>query len=477
MSNLSDARRLELVLSEINARNKASFSLKDYCFDKQLAFISDPHPFKTAVCSRRAGKTVGCAAHLSWAALNRPGIVCLYITLSRSNAKKLIWPELKSINERFKLGGTPNESDLSITFRNKSVIYCSGAKHEGEIEKFRGLPLYLCYIDECQSFRPYIRNLVESVISKALFDYAGTLVLTGTPGPVPAGYFYDCATSSHWSHHAWTLFDNPWIEKKSGLTPQQLVERDMQRMGVTIEDPVIQRECFGRWVVDLNALVFRYEEARNHYDQLPASASKWHSVIGVDLGYDDSDAIAVISWNDKHPGSYLTFEKQKAKQGITELCEQLAPLIQEHDPNAIVMDTGGLGKKIAEEIRRRFGIPVKAAEKQRKFEHIEILNDALRTGKFMAKRDSIFAFDSKLVEWDRDPERGPEATPKIKESFHSDMCDAVLYAFRESLHWLHEPAPPTIVRNTPEWFKEQERLLEEQALEALHGKQDDPWSF
>lgn len=457
------------IFEEVLARARTQFHLEDFCFDKQLAFVKDPKPFKTAVCSRRAGKTVGCAAHLIWAARSRPGVVCIYITLSRTNAKRLIWPELKRINERFNLGAVVNETELVMTFTNGSVIYVAGAHHASEIEKFRGLPIFLAYIDEAQAFRAYIKSLVDDVIGAALIDYAGTLCLTGTPGPVPAGYFYECANNPEWSHHAWTMFENPWLPKKSGVPTQVLLEREMARKGVTIDDPGIQRECFGRWVVDTDALVFKYNPAINHYEVLPQASTQWQCVIGVDLGYDDADAIAVIVWNDRFPGCYLREEHLATKQGITELATTLEGFVARYQPNRIVMDTGGLGKKIAEEIRKRFSIPVVAAEKSRKFEYIELLNDALRTGKFFAKKDSAFAQDTQLVEWDRDPEKKEEKL-EIRDTYHSDICDATLYAFRECLHWLHEPETAIIARNSPAFFQREVNLMEEAAEEIVRQK-------
>jgi len=224
------------------------FDINEFCFPEQLAFIKDPKTLKTAVCSRRAGKSVACAGDLIDTAVSFPNTVSLYITLSRKNAKRIIWPELMRINTQYDLNATPNETDLSLKFPNGSMIYCSGAKDKSEIENFRGLALKKVYIDESQSFRDYIRDLIDDVISKALFDYNGTLCLIGTPGLIPKGYFYDCATSDKYSHHAWTMFQNPHLEIKSGKKVIELVNDDCERMGVSIDHPKIQRECYGRWV-------------------------------------------------------------------------------------------------------------------------------------------------------------------------------------------------------------------------------------
>lgn len=445
-----------------------TFNFESYCFQEQLALINDPSPFATAVCSVRAGKTVACAADLTRTALERAGVNVLYITLSRINAKRIVWGDLCSINQSFKLGGRVNESELTITYPNKSTVYVSGAKDKREIEKFRGMALALCYIDECQAFRDYIRELVDEVIAKRLFDYAGKLRLIGTPGPVPVGYFYECSQSSKWSHHEWTMFQNPWLPKKSGLTHEQILERELERKGVGREDPSIQRECFGKWAFDPNALVFRYSKELNDYETLP-TAKKWNYIIGVDLGFDDADAIAVIAWSDEHPSAYLVHEDVEYKQGITALAGKIGILIDRYDPDKIVMDTGGLGKKISEELSTRYRQPICAAEKSRKFEFIEILNDAMRTKRFMASHKSRFAADCSLVEWDRD------ATQlKVKDTFHSDICDAVLYAFREAFHWLYEKPVIQPKAGSEEWLKKQEEEMEEQ-MKKLATQELDLW--
>lgn len=457
-------------------KTKPQFSIESFCFKEQIAFINDEAQFKTAVCSRRSGKTIACAADLLDTALKFSNVVCLYITLKRINASRIIWPELLKINREYALGGEPNETHLSLKFPNGSVIYCSGAKDKSEIENFRGLALKKVYIDECQSFRPHIEELIDDVISKALFDYAGQLCLIGTPGMVPAGYFYDCARSSAWSHHAWTMFNNPYLERKSGKPALTLIQDDCARMGVDITHAKVQRECYGRWVTDLDFLVFKYNAEKNHYADIDYKKD-WEFVIGVDLGFDDADAIAVVGWHKHQRIAYLIREEVKTKQGITELSEQIEALIKEFDPLKVVMDTGGLGKKIAEEMRRRYTLPIVAAEKTRKFEFIELLNDAMRTGRFFAKKDGRFAQDSMLVEWDRDV-KNPDKL-KVSEGYHSDICDAVLYAFRESLHWLTDPAPVKLVPLTPPWYDAQIKEMEQAALDRLKDEQlqnDDMWA-
>jgi PBSX family phage terminase large subunit len=464
--NHNAAKKALAKRKRIDSENR-EFKLEDHLFKEQLAFVKDPSPNKVAVCSRRAGKTTACAADLVYTAINNPGTVSLYITLSRNNAKKIIWKEIKDLNRDYALKGELNLSELSVSFPNGSTIYLSGAKDTNEIEKFRGLALKLVYIDEAQSFRSYIEELINDILSPALMDYSGTLNLIGTPSPIPAGFFHDAYVKNKgFSSHHWTFWDNPFIIKKSKKTHREMMDRELKRRGVTLEDPSIQREYFGKWTLDSNSLLIHYTTTLNDFQAIPVTNPKrLNYIMGIDLGFDDADAIAVLAWSEDMPATYLIEEVVVRQQGLTELTEQIEFLRKKYDVSKLMIDQGGLGKKLAEEMRRRHGIPVQPADKARKMEHIAFLNDALRTGRFKAKSDSKFAQDSYLVEIDRD-----KSTPdkiKVSTAYHSDIIDAVLYAFVESPAFTYVKPKEAPKYGTKEWAEAQESNMFEAELEGL----------
>lgn len=458
------------IVKALNKRQKAAeatFDVSKFLFPEQLDFIRDVSGTKIAVCSRRSGKTIACAADLVDTALNNTGVVCLYITLSRNNAKKIIWREIKKINRDYLLGGVENLSELSMTFPNNSIIYLSGAKDTNEIEKFRGLALKLVYIDEAQSFRSYIKDLIDDVLAPALMDFAGTLVMIGTPPPIPTGYFVDAFQGLNgWSKHHWSFWNNPFITKKSKLSHQEMLNRELKRRGVTTDDPSIQREWFGKFTLDSDSLLLHYNIEKNHFDKLPnITPKKWNYIMGIDLGFDDADAIAILAWSDNSPTTYLVEEKVVPQQGITELVAQVEEFRSRYDIAKIVIDQGGLGKKVAEEMRRRHQIPVQPADKARKMENIAFLNDSLRTSRVMAKKDSKFAQDSYLVEIDKD-----KSTPdkiKVSDKYHSDIIDAVLYAFRESPAYTYEEPIVKPGYGSREWLEAQDKEMFEAEMSGL----------
>lgn len=445
-----------------DARRKPNcLDLSLVLFDKQLPFGIDNARFATACCTRRSGKTVGLLAKLLKKAEQTPSAVCLYVTLSRTNAKRLAWEILKSLNAEHRVGGVANESELCLTLPNAARIYLTGCADMGEVEKFRGLALAIVVIDEAQAFpTPMLEKLIDEVLTPALMDFAGLLVLVGTPGPVPIGYFHDAVHSPEWTHFAWSVFDNPWIERKSGKSPRNLLAEELKRRGVDDMDPVIRREWFGQWCLDPNALVFRFDPKTN---TRPAPTHQ-HHVMGLDFGFDDADAIDVLGWSDHVKEVDLVHEWVGAKQNITALCARVRQAYDKFEPLAVVADTGGLGKKIADEISMRTGIPLESADKLRKLEHIEWVNDALRTHQLYVPADSRFAQDALLLELDRtNPEK-----PKISDRFHSDTADGLLYAYVKALHWLAEPAKRVPAKpNTAEWYEELAELQRQQLEDEL----------
>lgn len=471
---ISSKTAAKVIAARIKKKQQSKeFDLAEVLFPEQLAFVQDTASNKLAVCSRRSGKTVACAADLINTAIKEDGVVCLYITLSRNNAKKIIWRELKRINREYKLAGVANLSELSMSFPNSSIIYLSGAKDTNEIEKFRGLAIKLCYIDEAQSFREYIRELIDDVLSPALMDYAGTLCMIGTPSPIPTGYFHDCAEKlSTWAKHEWTFWNNPFITQKSKLTHAQMLDRELKRRGVTAEDPSIQREWFGRWVLDSDSLLVHYNSTVNHFQTLPQlpGAAKYTYMMGVDLGFNDADAIAIIAWSEHTPVTYLVEECVTAKQGISELVQQIEVLSKKYEVSKIVMDEGGLGKKIAEEIRRQKHIPIHGADKKLKMQNIAFLNDALRTKRFMAKSNSKFAQDSFLVEKDLD-----KSTPDkiiVSDKYHSDIIDAVLYVFKESPAFTYQSSTTGPKYGTKEWADAQQDEMFQAEMDKMAEQQE-----
>lgn len=466
----------QLLYSAYLEKKSSVISFRDESFKHQDAFVCDPSRFIAAQCSRRAGKTNALALKFFKTLHTHPGSLCLYIALTRESARNIMWSVMQDFEDRFNLGLIFTESNLTVTHPNGARLQMFGADMKNFIRRLKGIKTPGVAIDEAQDFGVHLETLIEDILTPTLTDYDDSwLALTGTPGPVPLGYFYNVTQEAKFgfSLHKWTLYDNPYLPSAKAFVEELKVKRQWDE-----SNPTLRREWYNEWVLDRESLLIKYDNAKNHYESLPAN--KWHHIMGVDLGLRDSDAIAILAWSENTKDIYLIHETITADQDITSLSHQIEALIKRYDVEKIVMDTGGLGAKIAEEFTRRKGIPVKAADKKRKMENIAFLNEWLRLGSFKAKANSTFAADSFRVQIDWD-----KTTPDrivVKDNFHSDIIDSVLYAFRESPAWTHIEPMPKLVIGSDAWGKYEESEMERMATEHFEEeanklKTDNDWQW
>ncbi len=434
-------------------------------FPEQDAFINDLSRYVFAQCSRRSGKTTGLGIRFLKAMERHPKSQCLYLSLTQDSARSILWPVLQELDEKYKIGCVFTESKLEVKHPNGAKLKLMGADLKNFIKRLRGRKYPAVAIDEIQDMGPHVQSLIDDVLVPSIADYAdGWLAITGTPGPVPQGYFFDVTNAGKYGYsgHKWTVVQNPHMPN-----PQAVIDDLKKKNEWTDDNPTLRREWYNQWVLDVDSLWVRYKEETCHFKDLPLN-HQWNHILGVDMGYKDADALAVIAWSDTCPETYLIEELVTPKQDITALAEQIKHMQDKYKITKTVMDEGGLGKKAAEEMRRRFGLAINPADKVRKQENVELLNDAMRRGKFKAKKDSRFAKDSYLI-----PIDWAKSTPDkivIVKSYHSDIIDAVLYAFKESYSYTHTPEAPKILYGSKRWYLKQEEDMFERALESAQAE-------
>ena len=437
-------------------------------FPQQNLFIEDTSRYIDAQCSRRAGKTNGLAIRYFKTMEKHPKSQCIYLGLTLESAREIMWPVLHEINDKYGIGCTFTESKLTMKHPNGATLKLFGADMKNFIKRLKGRKYPGVGIDEAQDFGTHLQSLIDDVLTPSISDYAdGWLAVTGTPGPVPQGYFFEVTQNKKfgYSHHEWTIMNNPYMPN-----PKAFLDDLKQRREWKDDNPTLKREWLNKWVLDVESLWVKYDEKTNHYESLPKNI-KFNYILGVDIGYNDADAIAVIAWSESTPSTYLVEELVTKKQGISALITQIDALQKKYGAYKIIMDEGGLGKKIGEDLRQRFGCPIEPADKAHKQSNVEFLNDSMRLGKFLAKADSRFAKDSYLVQIDWD-----KSTPNrivVKKKPHSDIIDAVLYAFRESYGYTHKPEDPSKPRwGSKEWAEAQSNSMFEAELEGAQKEQE-----
>ena len=428
-------------------------------FPKQReAFADEEQEFIAAHCGRRSGKTRGFLLRALKVMQKYRGCRVPYIALTRQSAKGILWRSIKEVNEELGLGLTPRLADLAWDAPNGSELFLVGANKSDEIEKLRGQGYPLIGIDEAASFRATLLELlVDDVLDMALMDYQGTIILVGTPGAACVGYFDDVITGKRkgWAVHNWDATDNPHMPHAAEWMEARRIKRGWDK-----DHPTYIREYLGLRAQDTDALVYKYDAERNGFDSMPDGYSPldrgWAHVIGIDYGYVDSCAWVVLAFrtgrsagSDRRVWVVESFKDAGASQGLLpdEAAKITQALSDKYDPQRIVGDAGGLGKPYVEEARRRWGIPVVAADKTHKSAQIELVNDALRTGMLgiiiPGNRDLIS--EAEILQWDMEAVAVTvgglvrhEQRRTIDKRFEDHLCDAWQYAYGAATAYVNE---------------------------------------
>ena len=451
-----------------------TFRFREDLFPQQIAFLDDESKLKLACCSRRAGKSTAAAMYLIEQCLRHPESLCVYLATSRMAAKRILWLLLKQLSRKYDLKLRFQNTDLICHFNNGSRIELHGCSDAGDLDRLRGNKFRLVIVDEAGHFTSILDELVQETIAPGCIDLDGTICLIGTPSPRSSGLFYDAyhnETLGYKRFH-WTLHDNPYLNKVPGATKKWLEDRMLQT-GMTESSAIYQREWCGRFVQSDDSLVYKYTK-QNFYEQLDQDFD-WNYVCGVDLGFHDKTAYSIIAYSLEQPAVYLVDCWAQAKLLPSQVAEILDKLNAEYKFTSIQVDTAGMGKAIAEEMRARFALPINAAKKTEKFAAIELLNSDLACGNFYIQEDSPIIEEWNHLVYSKD-------FKKEAPNCDNHISDATLYAFREARHYAWRARPNIPAKGTPERIEydlDQYWAKKSDSISSKDGKGwwEDQWNF
>lgn len=460
LTRVEEDQILQLGAASVQLEQKAA-RIADSLFKEQKAFLNDKAKFKAALTSRRAGKTYSACSFLLDGALKDNNTISLFVGLTRPSVKNIVWPIFAELNRTHELKCDLLESSLTVSLPNESKIVCLGADQKNFIERLRGPRYRRAVIDEAGYFKEHLAALVDDVLTPALMDLGGELALIGTPGIKPSGYFHDLTEGKTpgWSIHKWSLFNNPFIP-----SPRDYVADLITRRGWTRSNPTYLREWCGQWVLDLDALVYRFDPNVNVYDRLPEDKELF-CVIGVDLGYEpDKTAFSVLYYSPYVHTIWIDHVETHEKMIPSKIAERLKQLIDHFDPTIVAADTGGLGKSIVEEMRKRYSISIKDAEKKAKFTAIALMNGDFIDRHLLVK-SSLHELMDQYQSLTKD-ENGLESPGQP-----NDLCDSTLYAYRECKAYAAAKKEAPADKNTDAYM---EQFWKEEA-ERVQGAAKEEW--
>jgi phage terminase large subunit len=438
--------KLRMALYERALRRFNETNLSDPSFQQQTEFFRDKAKFISACCSRRAGKSVGLAKKLIQAAQKFPGSMIPYISLTRKAANNIMFPTFKELNEQYKLALVMKEHRSEVWCPNGAKIAFFGADSSGLTERLRGPKYPIVAIDEAQSYKIDLENLVFDILSPAVADYSkegfGQIIMAGTPGRVPSGFFYETQMKSmKFSKHSWTVFENPYFPN-----PQEYLDMLLEAKNVTIDHPTIQREWFAKWVKDDSALVYHLSK-KNLIEGYQPTQHNFY-VLGFDLGFNpDPTAFTLVTYN-RYEGRLVVLKSySKSELTVTEVGDEIEKFRHQFPNLKIVGDVGALGKMVAEELRKRFGLAITPADKRGKIDFINILNDDLRNERIhlVTKECKELIDEMETLQFD-----GLEVRKREDPRFKNDCADSFLYAWRFCYHYIKETLHEQTIEETIE---------------------------
>ncbi len=464
-------------VNQVIQRKTQKLDILDPLFPEQNRFINDGARLKALFCTRRAAKSYTGGLYLIKEALDTPNVNCLFIGLTRESARGIVWKDiLKVIDRKHQLGIEFNETRLTATLPNGSVIWLAGVDtDEDEMNKLLGKKYKLCVLDEASLYTVNLHQLIYGILKPATADHRGTICMMGTSSNITRGLFYDITTNKEpgWNLHTWTAFQNPYIKTQWA---EELLDIQTNRP-LFMQTSLFKQWYLNQWVVDTDKLVYKFHPDRNYYDALPNHIrGEWSFVLGVDLGYHpDPSAFVVVGFHSHDKSLYVLDTFKKLEMDITDVATKIKEYQKSYSIYKVVID--GANKQAVEEMKRRHDVALTAADKTGKSDFIELMNAELIQGHVKLNKsksaDLVDEYSSLVWITEGDKILFPR---KEHPNLPNHLCDAALYAWRYCYQYLATPdKKPVDIKS--EWVKHTEKLMEEslqkqidrQAAEESHS--------
>lgn len=452
---------------------KSLFILEEIAFKQQINFIEDEARLKALFCTRRAAKSYTGGLYLVREAIRHPGCNCLFIGLTRQTAHGIIWKDiLRELDTKYHLNIKFNETLLTATLPNGSVIWVTGADtDEQEMNKLLGKKYKLVVIDEASMFTVNMHQLVYGVLKPATADQRGTICLLGTASNIARGLFYDITTEreSGWSLHHWTAYDNPHVQAQW----KEEIKDIEENRPLFKQTPLFRQWYLNEWVIDEDALVYKYNEQNNRADGLSVYSSAYHYVLGIDLGHSpDPTAFVIAAYHEESPTLTFIHAEKKIGMDVTDVAERIRQLSAIYKFDVKVIDNAN--KQAVAELNNRHGLQLIAAEKTGKNDFINIMNAEFIQGRIKVLKNSTdLSEEWKTLVWMT--ENGVLKLTATKQriehpSLPNHCADAALYVWRYCYNYLFKKE----VQGGPAWGSQEhwEPAHIEKLIDQVKSKKD-----
>jgi hypothetical protein len=190
--------------------------------------------FRVILAGRRGGKTFLAMREVCRFA-SKPNSIVWMLANSRQQIKSLVWTKLKKKLNKLRWVASTNESELTITLKNNSMI-CLKSAEQGD--NLRGESLDFICIDEFCDID--LEEIWHQIIRPSLSDKQGHAMFCGTPkaGNQAARDLYD----NHLTKRNWASFS--YTTAEGGFVDAEEIEQARQ----DLSPKVFSQEYEASWV-------------------------------------------------------------------------------------------------------------------------------------------------------------------------------------------------------------------------------------
>lgn len=363
------------------------------------------------------------------------------------------------------LRGTPakwHERDKRWTFPSGATLtfgYCDSEKDKFQ---YAGAALQFIGWDELTQFPAAWYVWLFSRLRKLADQRFADVPLRVRAGTNPGGIghawvqrrFVDDATRDRRIFVPALLEDNPSLDATA------------YRMSLAELDATTRLQLEkGVWVRDAEGLVYHYDEGRNAVDRAPECN---HKILALDFGATAPTSFTVLGWRDNDPTVYILGSWKIPSLAPSDAAARIIELERALKFDAIIGDTGGLGKGYQLEFQRRYHAPLEPADKNNKLGYIALFNGDLEKGLIKVVRA---ACEPLTTEWEELPWH--ESRLREMGGFDNHCADGALYGWRRCVAFVEraKAVPP----NAKERLDAEETAMEEQLEEEARRQRDEDW--
>lgn len=449
---MTPEQQLARINEEIRKRLAVFPTFVDTGFPLQQRLVEQSLRFQAWQATRRAAKSNSFARRML-RRLTRKRCNALYLALTLDSAKAILWDVVDELLRSHNVEFNPNKQAGTFTLANGSFIKFAGLDSNfKEMRKILGQKYAIVGIDECGSMTQDMQTIVDQMITPALIDEGGDLILLGTAENIPGTYFEKVTSGKvpGWHVEKWDTYQNPYMAEKW----KQEIERIMDVNPLAKDASWFKTHYLNQWCTDDDLRILTiapcYVWARMPELRRP------HYVIGCDLGWKDATSFVVTAYHRNDPTLYVVRSFKQAEMDLTDVAQTLKKLAAEY-PGQIIID--GAAKQSVEEMRKRHMLHLTNAEKTEKSMFLRMLNDDLIQGRM------IFSQDNKQLLEEAEQLMWLKGTDEEDPRCQNHLTDALLYAWRYARAYIEKP-------EVVEWKSSDEKAKQRELDEAKRAQEE-----